>query len=182
MGGIILNGKNLPHTEAQRIRKPQHQELPAFHPPKPHTSPLWGMDIFRESEEWDSKIYTKHTTHEPRIHSKKHRRRRWDGCPFGARPPAPRRHHIPTNVSRQGDGPAGKARHPRRARQHPDTGRDKKHHAAPHFSPTDHTQLCIARRTLPQKLPNATTRHTKRSQKPHNLMIFHPQLLNCVNT
>ena len=68
-----------------------------------------------------SEIYTKHTTHEPRVHSKKHRRRRWDGCPFGARPPAPRRHHAPTNVSRQGDGPAGKARHPRRARQHPNT-------------------------------------------------------------
>lgn len=112
----------------------------------------------------------------------KHRRRRWDGCPFGARPPAPRRHHTPTNVSRQGDGPAGKARHPRRARQHPDTGSDKKHHAAPHFSPTDPTQLCNARRTLPQKLPNADIRHTKRSQKPPILMIFHPQLLNCVNT
>lgn len=97
-------------------------------------------------------------------------------------PPAPRRHHVPTNVSRQGDGPAGKARHPRRARQHPDTGSDKKHHAAPHFFPTDPTQLCNARRTLPQKLPNADIRHTKHSQKPHNLMIFHPQLLNCVNT
>ena len=42
-----------------------------------------------------SEIYTKHTTHEPCIHTKNHRRRRWDGCPFGARPPAPRRHHAP---------------------------------------------------------------------------------------
>lgn len=108
MGESSSMGKDPPHTEAQHIRKPQHQELPAFHPPKPHTSPLLGMDIFRESEEWDSKIYTKHTTHEPCIHSKKHRRRRWDGCPFGARPPAPRRHHAPTNISREATARPGR--------------------------------------------------------------------------
>lgn len=59
------------------------------------------MDIFRESEEWDSKIYTKHTTHEPCIHSKNI----GVGDGMDARlehvPPRPAGTMPPTNESRE---------------------------------------------------------------------------------
>ena len=129
-----------------------------------------------------SEIYTKHTTHEPCIHSKNHRRRRWDGCPFGARPPAPRRHHVPTNISREATARPGRPGTPGAPDSSQTRGAIKR--ATPPLTflrPTIHN-FASQDELYPQKPPNADIRHTKRSQKPPILMIFHLQLLNCVNT
>ena len=76
-------------------------------PPNPTHHRFWVW-TFSESEEWDSKIYTKHTTHEPCIHSKNI----GVGDGMDARsehvPPPPRRHHVPTNISREATARPGR--------------------------------------------------------------------------